>query len=130
MFDLIINIVGNHVSKNVAYFFVISSSCCLFCCASIRLVRLLDVGPKVDHLENFGHLAFPDKVSFMVLQLFHFLKYDKGVECRAFNLNLFGHCDRWLLTADVDKVAVVGGKRYVKGIKCEFSSDMMNVQGV
>ena len=110
MSDLIINIAGNHVSKNVAYFFMTLSPCCLFCCASIRLVWLLDVGSKVDHLEDFGHLAFPDKVSFMVLQLFYFIKYGKVVECRAFNLNSLGHCDRWLLTADVDEVAVVGGK--------------------
>ena len=93
---------------------------------------MLDKGSKVNHLEDFGHLALPDKVSFMVLQLFHFIKYGKGVECRAFNLNFLGHYDGWLLTIDVGKVAgltIVGGKQYVTGIKCELSSDMINVAG-
>lgn len=67
MFDLIIIIAGYYISKNVAYFFVTLSPYCLFCCTSIRLVRLLNVGPKIDHLENISYLALPGKVFFMVL---------------------------------------------------------------
>lgn len=65
-----------------------------FCCKSIKLVQLLNKGLKVNYLEDFGHFGFPDKIFFMVLQLFYFIKYGKKVEYRAFNLNFFGHCNR------------------------------------
>lgn len=57
--------------------------------SSIRLVWLLNIGPKVNHLKDFGHLTFLDKISFMTLQLSYFIKYHKQVEYQTLDLNFF-----------------------------------------
>lgn len=94
MFDLIIYVAGDYVTRNMTCFFMTSSTCCFFCWSSVRLVQLLNIGPKIYCLEDFGQLALLDKVALIVLQLFYFIKYGKRVKNETLDLKFFGHGDK------------------------------------
>ena len=74
IFDFIVNIAGNKISKNIISFVVFPFLCYQ---EYIMLLRLFNIGPNLDHYQYFWHPEFQHQVNFVVLQLFNLIKNSK-----------------------------------------------------